>query len=152
MMIRVLALCLSLLLTGCGIGYKPLSREQLGRADLTVLRMALEDYHRQYDLSWASKNGWESWSEYRSAIRRSAALQLVPTTPEWREQVSHGEISTGMPQGFVWWSWGPPEDTESTRTPYGQTDTWFYNPGAYGVYKSSVTFQEGLVTWWHVEE
>lgn len=148
---RLTMIVVCLALSGCGIGYKPLTQEQVRRADLTTLRAAWADYHHQIDLSWASKKDWESWGAYLAAIRYNVAEQLIGATKEERESVRMGAITSGMPSDLVWWSWGPPEDTESSRTPYGQTDTWFYNYGG-GYFRTSVTFNNGVVTWWHAEE
>lgn len=136
------------LLSGCTT-LDVMSAEELDRATLPQLK----DEWRQVCGIGTSRltnmKGWSSEPAYKAALV-AHALSILDLSDAEVQQIHSGEIRQGSTYDVVYWVWGPPQRSYRAHSPYGTSETWYYMPA--GGNDSSVTFHDGVVTWWHVEE
>ncbi|MCU6792568.1 copper amine oxidase N-terminal domain-containing protein [Paenibacillus sp. WQ 127069] len=70
------------------------------------------------------------------------------SNPGWsntiKQQIRNREISIGMNEDMVWYSWGTPYEKKSYSSNYGSTVQWIYKKSTYSF--SFVYFKNGKVT------
>ncbi len=82
---------------------------------------------------------------YVQLLREEAIRRNRQWPEEEAEAVRRGAIFQGMTEGQVYWSIGPPFVVQRSNDPGGRRVVWEY-------INAYITFHDGHVVWWHVDD
>lgn len=146
--IASIAACVTLL-SGCNLRLLP--DRELSEAPLSKLQEEWRTIHHLGVDALTDTSGWPAAWHYKEAIR-GYAIPKLNLSAEEEAAILRGTLQTGDTWQVVYWTIGPPHDTQRSTSPLGARETWYYPPTVYGVYLTHYTFHDGRLAWWHVEE